>query len=207
MVVAFYLDSTEISRARRHTLFLFPRVVQINNRTLKTGFPIVLKANSVTEKANTVTPTRCQSSGQIFGCFYEVYLSRGGSCFNCWAAASEVASDTRWHVYCKPLTKTQRKVFRFRVAFWKGAQKWRILTSEPLLSYIWTAHSHSYYLSVDTLDTIQRREEQIWGIRQNKQASFTLLQGDIYFKCLTCSSVYSNRTCSLCGSKETASFL
>lgn len=78
MVVAFYLDSTEISRARRHTLFLFPRVVQINNRTLKTGFPIVLKANSVTEKANTVTPTRCQSSGQIFGCFYEVYLSRGG---------------------------------------------------------------------------------------------------------------------------------
>lgn len=148
-----------------------------------------------------------KAAGKYLVAFTRCTCLGGGSCFNCWAAASEVASDTRWHVYCKPLTKTQRKVFRFRVAFWKGAQKWRILTSEPLLSYIWTAHSHSYYLSVDTLDTIQRREEQIWGIRQNKQASFTLLQGDIYFKCLTCSSVYSNRTCSLCGSKETASFL
>lgn len=57
----------------------------------KKGSRIVLKASSRFEKANITTQKRCQSSRQIFGCFfvfcffYETYRGPG---LNCWAVAS-----------------------------------------------------------------------------------------------------------------------
>lgn len=71
------------------------------------------------------------------------------------------------------------------------------------------AQSQLIFIS-DTLDANQHREEQVWGIRQNKQTERLLLRcwkETFTFKCLKRSSAYSNQTCSLCGGKEAVSFL